>query len=130
MGFLYGELIKAKREIKEAFGNVERNYREVMSIVDKKMKNRLDSPLHMAAYMLNPYYSYNNGAIFSDTTIVEKFMECVETFYHGDEEKQYRTVNVDLEKFQKKHDSFGKKMARSYERFEFNPGKIFHHSCS
>jgi len=27
MGYVYGEFLKAKREIKEAFGNVERNYR-------------------------------------------------------------------------------------------------------
>ena len=43
-----------------------------MAIVDKKMKNRLDSPLHVAAYMLNPYYSYSNPAIFSDSIVVEK----------------------------------------------------------
>ncbi|KAJ1277659.1 hypothetical protein BS78_04G020400 [Paspalum vaginatum] len=103
MGCLYGELIKAKREIKEAFGNVEKCYKEVMTIVDKKMKDRLDSPLHMAAYMLNPYYSYSNSAIFSDSVVVEKFMQCVETFYYGDEDKEYKVVNEDLEKFQKRH---------------------------
>ena len=128
MGYVYGELLKAKREIKEAFGNMERNYKEVMAIVDKKMKNRLDSPLHVAAYMLNPYYSYNNPAIFSDSIVVEKFMQCVETFYYGEDGKEYRTVNEDLEKFQKRHGSFSKKMARSCERFEFNPGKLLHHS--
>ncbi|CAD6257460.1 unnamed protein product [Miscanthus lutarioriparius] len=121
MGYVYGELLKAKREIKEAFGNVEKNYREVMAIVDKKMKDRLDSPLHVAAYMLNPYYSYSNLAIFSDSIVGEKFMLCVETFYHGEDDKEYRAVNEDLEKFQKRHGSFSKKMARSCERFEFNP---------
>ena len=99
-----------------------------MAIVDKKMKNRLDSPLHVAAYMLNPYYSYNNLAIFSDSIVVEKFMQCVETFYYGEDGKEYRTVNEDLEKFQKRHGSFSKKMARSCERFEFNLGNLLHHS--
>jgi len=122
MGYVYGELLKAKREIKEAFGNVEKNYKEVMAIVDKKMKGRLDSPTHVAAYMLNPYYSYSNVAIFSDPTVVEKFMQCVETFYYGDDDKEYRTVNEDLEKFQKRQGNFSKKMAKSCERFEFNPG--------
>eukprot|EP00267_Zea_mays_P043147 XP_020395211.1 uncharacterized protein LOC109940233 [Zea mays] len=121
MGYVYGELLKAKREIKEAFGNVENKYREVMAIVDKKMKDRLDSPLHVAAYMLNPYYSYNNPAIFSDSNVVEKFMQCVETFYDGNDEKEYRAVNEDLDKFQKRQGSFSKKMARSCERFEFQP---------
>ena len=99
-----------------------------MAIVDKKMKNRLDSPLHAAAYMLNPYYSYNNPAIFSDSIVVEKFMQCVETFYYGEDGKEYRTVNEDLEKFQKRHGSFSKKMARSCECFEFNLGNLLHHS--
>jgi hypothetical protein len=36
MGFLYGELINAKKAIKEAFGNVEIKYKEVMSIIEKK----------------------------------------------------------------------------------------------
>ena len=37
---MYDELIiKAKREIKEEFGNVEKNHKEVMYIVDKKIKN-------------------------------------------------------------------------------------------
>jgi hypothetical protein len=124
MGFLYGELVKAKKEIKDAFGNVEKNYKEVITIVDKKMKNRLDSPLHVAAYMLNPYYSYNNSNIFSNSAMVEKFMLCVETFFYGDEEKAYRVVNEDLDKFQMKQGSFSKKMARSCERFEFSPGNL------
>jgi hypothetical protein len=103
---------------------VEKNYKEVITIVDKKMKNRLDSLLHVAAYMLNPYYSYNNSNIFSDSAMVEKFMLSVETFFYGDEEKAYRVVNEDLDKFQMKQGSFSKKMARSCERFEFSPGNL------
>jgi len=41
MGFLFGELLKAKREIKEAFGNVESRYKEVIDIIGKKMKEDL-----------------------------------------------------------------------------------------
>jgi len=124
MAFLYGELIKAKKEIKEAFGNVENNYKDVMAIVDKKMKGRLDSSLHVAAYLLNPYYSYRDAAIFDDSSVVEKFMLCCETFFEGDEEKEYLAVNEDFDKFRTKQGSFGKKMARSCERFEFSPGII------
>jgi hypothetical protein len=57
MGFVYGKLAKAKKGIKEAFGNVELRYKDVMAIVDKKRKDRLDSPLHLGAYLLNPHYS-------------------------------------------------------------------------
>lgn len=45
-------------------------------------------------------------------------MHCIETFM--DMKKKYGVVNDDLEKFQRRHDSFGKKMARSFEHFEFN----------
>jgi len=80
MGFLFGELIKAKREIKEACGNVESRYKEIIAIIDKKMKGRLDSPLHLTAYLLNPYYSYANQAMFDDPTITVGFINYVEVF--------------------------------------------------
>ena len=59
MGFLYGELKKAKEDIKEGLKNVESNYRPIFGIIDEKSKGRLDSPLHLAAYVLNPYYFFN-----------------------------------------------------------------------
>jgi hypothetical protein len=37
MGFLYGELTKAKREVKQCYGNIEARYKDVMTIVDKKI---------------------------------------------------------------------------------------------
>ena len=88
------------------------------------MKDRLDSPPHVAAYMLNPYYSYTNISIFCDSTIMEKFMLCVETFYHGEDEKAYRAVNDDLDRFQTKQGSFSINMTRSCQCFDFNPGNI------
>uniref|UniRef100_A0A453PXS4 DUF659 domain-containing protein n=1 Tax=Aegilops tauschii subsp. strangulata TaxID=200361 RepID=A0A453PXS4_AEGTS len=42
MGFVYGEIVKAKQEIKEVYGNVESRYKDVINIVEKKMKDRLD----------------------------------------------------------------------------------------
>ena len=58
MGFVYGELLKAKKQIKDAFGTVEARFKDVIAVVDKKMNGRLDSPLHLTAYLLNPHYSY------------------------------------------------------------------------
>jgi hypothetical protein len=84
MGFLFGELTKAKRKIKQCYGNMEGRYKDVMATVDKKMKGRLDSPLHLAAYLLNPHYSYADTSLFDDGTIIEGFITCVETFYHAD----------------------------------------------
>nr|XP_020193379.1 uncharacterized protein LOC109779178 [Aegilops tauschii subsp. strangulata] len=64
MGFVYGEIVKAKKEIKEAFGNIEARYKDVLAIVEKKMKDRLDAPLQLTAYLLNPHYSYADDSIF------------------------------------------------------------------
>jgi hypothetical protein len=97
--FLFGELTKAKREIKQCYGNIEAHYKDVMAIIDKKMKGRLDSPLHLAAYLLNPYYSYADISLFDDGTIIEGFINCVETFYHDDEDMQDQVVNKELRLF-------------------------------
>ena len=37
MGFVYGELLKAKRQVKEALGNNESRFKDVIAVVDKKM---------------------------------------------------------------------------------------------
>jgi hypothetical protein len=123
MGFVYGELLKAKREIKEAFGNIESRFKEVIAVIDKKMKGRLDSLLHLTAYLLNPHYSYANPSIFDVPTITEGFISCVETFYYHDEDKQDQAANIELKKFQNREGPFNKKLARTFENFDYNPGR-------
>ncbi|CAD6340354.1 unnamed protein product [Miscanthus lutarioriparius] len=92
MGFLYGELLKTKRHIKEAFGNVEARFKDVIAVIDKKMNGRLDSPLHLTAYLLNPHYSYRHAA-----------------------------YGCQLKKFQNREGPFSKKLARNFENFDYNP---------
>ncbi|CAN1798475.1 hypothetical protein LINPERHAP1_LOCUS21726, partial [Linum perenne] len=123
MGFVYGEIVKAKREIKEAFGNVEIRYREVIAIVDKKMRGRLDGLLQLTSYMMKPIYSYPNSSIFDDTDITTTFITCVEHFYSGsDDDILDQAVNHEYIKFNKKEGLFGKKIARTYEHFDYNHG--------
>jgi hypothetical protein len=93
-GFVYGELLKAKREIKEAFGNNESRFKEVIVVIHKKMKGRLDSPLHLTTYLLNPHNSYVNPSIFDEPTIIEGFISCVQIFYYHDEDKQGQAANI------------------------------------
>jgi hypothetical protein len=125
MGFIYGEILKAKREVKEALGNIESRFKEVIAVVDKKMKGRLDSPLHLTAYLLNPHYSYANPSIFDEPTITEGFISCVETFYYHDEDKQDQAAHVELRKFQNREGPFNKKLARTFQNFDYNPGFIY-----
>ncbi|KAL5831913.1 hypothetical protein ACOSQ4_017267 [Xanthoceras sorbifolium] len=39
IGFIYGELLQAKEEIKVELNNVERNYQPVLDIIDSRIKN-------------------------------------------------------------------------------------------
>ncbi|XP_048604830.1 uncharacterized protein LOC125582270 [Brassica napus] len=63
LGFIYGEIIEAKNSIKEASNHLEKNYQPIFRIIEEKMKDRLDTPLHVAAYFLNPYYFYKDPEI-------------------------------------------------------------------
>lgn len=130
MGFLFGELTKAKKEIKQCYNNMEARYKDIMAIVDKKMKDRLDSPLHLAAYLLNPHYSYVDTSLFEDSKLTEGFINCVETFYHGDEEMQDQVVNKELRIFQNREGAFAKKLARTYQNFDYIPGTFILYSMS
>jgi hypothetical protein len=123
MSFVYGELLKAKREIKEAFGNNESRFKEIIVVIDKKMKGRIDSPLHLTAYLLNPHYSYSNPSIFDEPTITEEFISSMETFYYHDEDKQGQAANIELKKFQNRERPFNKKLVRTFENFDYNPSR-------
>ncbi|XP_019178820.1 PREDICTED: uncharacterized protein LOC109173953 [Ipomoea nil] len=69
MGFVYGELMQVKEDIKKAFNAVERNYELIIKIVEEKMSNRLDSPLHLMAFMLNPYYHFKDPQLHLDVIV-------------------------------------------------------------
>ncbi|XP_073065998.1 uncharacterized protein [Primulina eburnea] len=46
MGFLYGEILRTKEDIKVALNNVKSNYQPMIVIIESKMKDRLDTSLH------------------------------------------------------------------------------------
>ena len=126
MAFLYGEILKAKGDIKVAIGNIPGAaglYSSIMQIIDVKMKNRLDSPLHKAAYFLNPYYSYNDDSIFKSEEVMDGFLTAVETFYHGDYDKQAQVLNEEVHRFKDRVGHFGKQVAAAgCKDFDMNPG--------
>lgn len=81
MPWLYGELKQAKDDIKVALKNIESNYKPILDIIDSKAKGRLDSPLHLAAYLLNPYYFYKDDTIQNDACVMEGFVTFIERLY-------------------------------------------------
>uniref|UniRef100_A0A0A9H0W8 HAT C-terminal dimerisation domain-containing protein n=1 Tax=Arundo donax TaxID=35708 RepID=A0A0A9H0W8_ARUDO len=127
MAFLFGEILKAKKDINVGIGGCDRTgnlYDNVVEIIDSKMKDRLDSPLHLAAYFLNPYYSYNDPSIFTNEQVMDGFITAIETFYHGDYDKQSQVLNDELYKFKDQLGHFAKPVAKAgCKDFDFNPAK-------
>ncbi|GFS30772.1 hypothetical protein Acr_00g0013980 [Actinidia rufa] len=125
MGFLYGELKQAKEEIKVAYKNVEANYRPILDIIDAKAQDRLDSPLHLAAYLLNPYYFFKDQSIEDDPMVMDAFIVCVEMFFPNDIQLQNLVSNVELLKYKEKVGSFRKDVAIAgcaHNDDNYNPG--------
>ncbi|KAI8542832.1 hypothetical protein RHMOL_Rhmol08G0170100 [Rhododendron molle] len=111
MGFVYGELQKAKQEIIEACQSKEAQYKPILEIIDAKAQGRLDSPLHLTAYLLNPFYFYKDQTIQNDSSIMEAVIECVERFYPEDVDAQGDVINKELLMYKNKVGMFGKIVA-------------------
>lgn len=58
MGYIYEAMDKAKEQIAKNFNNVERRYKPIWDIIDKRWNMQLHRPLHAAAYYLNPRFHY------------------------------------------------------------------------
>ncbi|KAL5757895.1 hypothetical protein ACOSP7_020506 [Xanthoceras sorbifolium] len=107
MGFVYGELLQAKEDIKVAMKNVEKNYRPIFDIIDARIKDRLDNPLHLTAYFLNPYYYYKDSNFQYDDDVNNAIFDCVKVFCGVDNLMlQSKVVNVEIPTYKAKERSF------------------------
>ncbi|KAL5764322.1 hypothetical protein ACOSP7_016678 [Xanthoceras sorbifolium] len=120
MGFLYGELKNAKEEIKVVLRNNVSVYRPILDIIDSKAKDRLDTPLHKTAYLLNPFYCYKDPEIGKDCDLMNALYACVEIMYPDDMDKQTRILMNDLVKYTKKEDQFQKPLAKKIWEWDAN----------
>lgn len=107
MGFIHGELEEAKKEIRKALDNLEKNYKPIVDIIEQKSKGRLDSPLHWMAYLLNPYYFYKDSTIQFDRDVISATFKCVDAFYPNCLDTQTFVINTELAKYTKKEGNFG-----------------------
>lgn len=128
MGFLVGMLEDAKKEIKERLKNNESANKPILDIIDAKTTGRLDSPLHLASYLLNPYYYYRNGDIANYSHLMDAFVTCVDNFFPNDFDMQNKVVNVELLRYKDVKGMFERKVAifgRSTNDAHFDPSKLF-----
>ncbi|XP_042465666.1 uncharacterized protein LOC122048129 [Zingiber officinale] len=125
MGFVYGELLQAKKDIKNALSNVPKNYQHIIDIIDAKMKDRLDSPLHLMAYLLNPFYHYKDSLLYLDQTVSIGVIDCMDVIFLGDIDMQNIILSEELPMYKKKESIFGKPIAVkacSLNDDKFDPG--------
>ncbi|KAM7519613.1 hypothetical protein LguiB_018575 [Lonicera macranthoides] len=121
MGFLYGKLKQAKEEIKETLKNVETHYKSVIEIIDSKAEGHLDSPIHLAAYILNPYYYYKDQSIEDDPIVMNGLLICIEKFFSNDFDMQNHVTNVELLKYKNREGLFGHGIAvRACTKYDEN----------
>ncbi|CAA0816157.1 hAT transposon superfamily protein [Striga hermonthica] len=111
MGFLYGELMHAKEDIKRVLNNLAKNYDPILEIIDTKMMGRLDTPLHLMAYLLNPYYHYKDPNLILDQVVSDGVLDCLDVICHGNFDLMDKIMNVELPIYKTKGGVFGKPIA-------------------
>ncbi|GJT70388.1 reverse transcriptase domain-containing protein [Tanacetum coccineum] len=111
MGFIYGELKKAKQEIMDALNNNEKSYAPILDIISRKASGRLDTALHMSAYVLNPYYLYNDLEVQKDDDLNDAIVELVETLFGEDYNMQNQITLHEFPMYKGKLEKFGRTVA-------------------
>lgn len=94
----------------------------------KKMKGRLDTCLHMAAYLLNPYYLYNDLEVHHDLDANDAVADVVETLYPEDYTIQNQIMMVEMPIYKGKLGKFGRVAAIKgceVNDEKYDPGNTF-----
>ncbi|XP_020263433.1 uncharacterized protein LOC109839421 [Asparagus officinalis] len=114
MGFVYGDLLEAKEEIKEAFRDEEKKYILIEKIIDKRFDAKLKEPLHKAGYYLNPYFYYPNlMEIENDGSFLSCLVDCMNKFYPDDGDMLGK---IGDQLFEHQRGSFGRDLAKREEK--------------
>nr|GEV11040.1 hypothetical protein [Tanacetum cinerariifolium] len=76
-----------------------------------RSKGRLDSPLHLTTYLLNPYYLFKDESIKDDVMVSDAVFKCLEKFFYHDFKRQDQVSNIELPKYKRKQGDFGRMLA-------------------
>ncbi|XP_078158838.1 uncharacterized protein LOC144554393 [Carex rostrata] len=112
MGFVYGGLRDAIKEVKAAFRYNKDVFQPYINAIVDGMKGRLDGELHKAAYYLNPYYFYRDfEEMRTDPSIMDAISNCIVRYYPN-AKIQDTVMTVEMRSFQESMGQFGKDTAK------------------
>jgi hypothetical protein len=93
LGYIYGELAKAKREIALRFENKEEHYLPIWDCIDFRLNYALKTPLHLAGFYLNPFFYYQSKDEIEDAGIFRgAVVDCIHKMYQ-DQPTQEKIVH-------------------------------------
>lgn len=108
MGFLYDTMDRAKEEIKKNVGGEEATYLPYWKIIDGIWDNYLHSPLHSAAYYLNPSFFYSND-FFVDAEVTNGLLRCIVRM--AEDQQQQEMISLQLDAYRAAIGGFAEEMA-------------------
>ncbi|GJU62679.1 reverse transcriptase domain-containing protein [Tanacetum coccineum] len=82
-----------------------------LGIISRKASGRLDTALHMSAYVLNPYYLYNDLEVQKDDDLNDAIVELVETLFGEDYNMQNQITLHEFPMYKGKLEKFGRTVA-------------------
>ncbi|KAK8457885.1 hypothetical protein SEVIR_3G265501v4 [Setaria viridis] len=84
MGYIYGDLLKAKQEIAARLNRNEKKYGSIWKIIDGRWDSKLKTALHKARYFLNLSFFYENRNEMEEEGMMEVVIECATRMYRDD----------------------------------------------
>nr|AAV44052.1 unknown protein [Oryza sativa Japonica Group] len=110
MGYIYGDLIKAKKDVAACLNGNEKKYSHIWKIIDARWDSKLKTTLHKAGYFLNPCFFYENKREIKEDFLMQAVVECATCMYRDDITVQDICV-AQLSLYTEAMDSFGTTMA-------------------
>lgn len=124
MGYIYGDLLNAKKEIVARLNENKKKYGPIWKIIDERWDNKLKTALHKSGYFLNPSFFYSNRQEIEEEVMMEAVIECATRMYPEDAMVQDNIVSQ-LSAYTEATGSFGTAMAlRQRNSPTISPGKM------
>lgn len=119
MGFLYDAMDRAKEEIRTNLGGEEATYLPFWSTIDCIWDNHLHSPIHSAAYFLNPRLFYSSD-FFVDAEVTNGLLCCIVRLV--DDQHDQELIVLQLDAYREASGAFAKEKAVD-QRAQIPPGQ-------